>query len=144
MKFYLLLIGVLSMTLSLTAQNSEDTTKEPQNEIRVPEILTRLSQLEAIEVDDHIITFKEVISDGRCPTKVTCVWPGEADVLIEIKTGDEIVSQKITIPALGTHKEVLSTPYHVVSLKNLAPYPVETNEDIASYQLLLKIEEKKS
>ena len=132
------------MTLNLTAQNSEEQTKTSQEEVQVPEILTKLNLLDAVEVEGHQLTFRNVVTDGRCPKEVTCVWPGEADVIIEINDGTEVVAKKMTIPASGTHKEILSTSSHVIYLKNLAPYPVQPNDKIESYELLIKIQSKRT
>ncbi|MFD0932390.1 hypothetical protein ACFQ0R_07230 [Psychroflexus salinarum] len=143
MKFYLLVISLLSLSLSLNAQNSEEN-KNTTEEVQVPEILTKLKLLEQVDIDGYRLSFKRVVSDGRCPKKVTCVWPGEADVIIEINDGSETVAKKITIPALGFHKEIFSTSTHIVYLKNLAPYPVNSEDKIEAYQLLLKIQPKKS
>ncbi|SDG89218.1 hypothetical protein [Psychroflexus sediminis] len=148
MKFYLLALAVMSMTLSLNAQNpadvaesgkSEENLKTTSDKVQVPEILTILGVLKDMQVDDKIITFKSVLNDGRCPKKVTCVWAGEAEILIEIKDGEESIARKITIPALGFHREILSSPTHKVYIKNLTPYPVKPGENIENYQLLLKI-----
>lgn len=148
MKFYLLVLGVMSMTLSLSAQSpagvtesgrSEENKSTPTEQVQVPEILTKIGLLQGMEVDGHIIAFKKVRSDGRCPKKVTCVWAGESEILIEINDGTEVVAKHIVIPAMGTHSEILSTATHTVYLKNLTPYPVHAGEDIEDYQLVLKI-----
>ncbi|NEV94716.1 hypothetical protein G3567_11230 [Psychroflexus sp. YR1-1] len=139
MKFYLLVLSLMSMTLSLSAQSSEENKSTPTERVQVPEILTKIGLLQGIEVDGHLITFKGVRSDGRCPKKITCVWAGEAEILIEINDGTETVAKHIVIPAMGTHSEILSTSTHTVYLKNLRPYPVNAGEDIEDYQLVLKI-----
>lgn len=136
------------MTCSLSAQNSASATKSGSSEenkntaarrVQVPEILTKLDVLDDVEIEGYELTFKSVVSDGRCPKDVTCVWPGEAEILIEINDGTETVTKKISIPALGFEKQILSTPGHIVYLKNLAPYPIKANETIEAYQLLIKI-----
>lgn len=149
MKFYLLVLGILSMTCSLNAQNpacvtqsgrSEENKNTTPEKIQVPEILTKLDVLDYVKVEGYQLTFKSVVSDGRCPKDVTCVWPGEAEILIEINDGTEIIAKRIAIPALGFEKEILSTLTHRIYLKNLVPYPLKANESIEAYQLLIKIQ----
>lgn len=153
MKFTLLILSLISLSLSLTAQNparvtqsgrSEDNKNLSQEKVQVPEILTKLKVLEQLQIDEYRLTFKSIVNDGRCPEKVTCVWPGEANVMLEIFDGTDTTSKTIAIPALGFHRELFSTSEHVVYLKNLTPYPITAKDNIKAYQLLLKIQPKKS
>ena len=140
MKLYLFLLSVLSITYSLNAQNSEKNTTETEKKIGVPEILTKINLLDHVEVGAYTLTFAAVESDGRCPKQVTCVWPGEAHIVIEIHDGTDAVQHRISIPALGFHKEILSTDSHKVYLKNIEPYPIKPDEKLEAYKLILKIE----
>lgn len=148
MKFYLLVISLWSISCSLNAQNDSDKSEKNQStsheNVKAADVLTTLDMLNSYKLDKHQLTFKSVLSDGRCPKDVTCVWAGEAEILIEINDGTETVAEKIAIPALGFEKEILSTSDHKVYLRNLAPYPMKANESIEAYQLLIKIHLKKS
>jgi hypothetical protein len=139
MKLYLFLLGVLSITCSLNAQNSEKNTTETKKKIEVPEILTKVNLLDHVEVGAYTLTFTKVESDGRCPKQVTCVWPGEANIVIEINDGTDTEQYRISIPALGLHREILSIDSHKVYLKNIEPYPIRTNDNLEAYKLVLKI-----
>jgi hypothetical protein len=140
MKSYIIAIGLAMSSLSLSAQTSGDNANTSTEKAQVPEIITKLKVKETLKIDEYQLSFKSVSSDGRCPEKVTCVWPGEAKVLVEIFDGTDIKSKTITIPALGFHEEIFTTSEHVVYLKNLAPYPVTSKDDIKAYQLLLKVQ----
>jgi hypothetical protein len=139
MKLYLFFLGVLSITCSLNAQNSEKNTTETKKKIEVPEILTKVNLLDHVEVGAYTLTFTKVESDGRCPKQVTCVWPGEANIVIEINDGTDTEQYRISIPALGLHREILSIDSHKVYLKNIEPYPIRTNDNLEAYKLVLKI-----
>jgi hypothetical protein len=139
MKLYLFLLSVLSVTCSLNAQNSEKNTTETKKKIEVPEILTKVNLLDHVEVGAYTLTFTKVESDGRCPKQVTCVWPGEANIVIEINDGTDTEQYRISIPALGLHRKILSTDSHKVYLKNIEPYPIRTNDNLEAYKLVLKI-----
>ena len=140
MKSYIIAIGLAMSSLSLSAQTSGDNANTSTEKAQVPEILTKLKLMQEINIDGYLLSFKSVENDGRCPKKVTCVWPGEAKVLVEIFDGTDIKSKTITIPALGFHEEIFTTSEHVVYLRNLAPYPVTSKDDIKAYQLLLKVQ----
>jgi hypothetical protein len=40
-----------------------------------------------IRGENLVIKLVEVISDGRCPRGAICIWPGEANCIIEITVG---------------------------------------------------------
>lgn len=151
MKFYLVSIALLLMTCSLTAQNPVRETKSGESEetsknenLKVPEIMTKVNLLGRMEIDGQILTFKKVESDGRCPKQVTCVWAGEARVVVEISDGEDEVVHPVIVPADGCHKEILATAEHKVYIKNLEPYPVTADEHLEAYQLVLKVEPRKT
>jgi len=151
MKRYILVLSLLILFFNLTAQNSEEMNRSVESEVngnttaekaQAPEIITKLNILQHVDVDEYKLTFKSVESDGRCPENVTCVWPGEAKILVDIYNGTDSKSKAVTIPAMGFHKKIFTTSQHVVYLKNLAPYPVNSKDKIKAYQLLLKIQPK--
>lgn len=144
MKFYFIVISLLSLSWSFTAQNSEENKNTTQENVQATDVLTTLDLLDYIEVNRYRFTFKSALNDGRCPKDVTCVWAGEAEILIEINDGSETVSKKIKMPALGFEKEILSTQSHKVYLKNLVPYPMKAIDKTEAYQLLIKIQSLKS
>jgi len=139
MKLHLFLLSVLSITCSLNAQNSEKNTAEIEKKIEVPEILTKVTLLDHIEVGAYTLRFTAVESDGRCPKQVTCVWPGEANIVIEINDGTDAEQHRINVPALGFHTAILSTDSHKVYLKNIEPYPIRPDDKLKSYKLVLQI-----
>lgn len=140
MKFYLLLLGLLLMTWNLTAQHSEDSQHKNQAKVYPPEILTKVNLNEQFKIDGYTLTFKSVKSDGRCPEQVTCVWAGEAKVLLEIDDGTDQQIYPVTIPAMGANRRIIATTQHKVYVKNLAPYPITAEDSITAYQLVLKID----
>jgi hypothetical protein len=81
---YLFLFGILICSISLSAQVQEE------NRI----FNSVLKGGEQLEFGDKSIRFKEVISDSRCPKGVTCVWAGEAKVLIQIFEKGKLLNEK--------------------------------------------------
>ena len=139
MKLYLSLLCVLSIACSINAQNSEKNNTEIKKKIEVPEILTKVTLLDHVEVGAYTLIFTKVKSDGRCPKQVACVWPGEANIVIEINDGTDAERHRINVPAFGFHRAILSTDSHEVYLKNIEPYPIRPDDKLKSYKLVLKI-----
>lgn len=84
---YLILFGLLIFSLSISAQDEKET-----------QIYSSVLQSgEQLIFGDKFIRFKEVVSDSRCPKGVTCVWAGEAKVLIEIFENGTLMSEKVVI-----------------------------------------------
>lgn len=92
--------------------------------------------------ENKSIQFKKVISDSRCPKDVTCIWAGEAKVMIAVLENGKITEEKI-VTLNGQNKIDLSFLglKDVFSLKalDLIPYPVSTHK-IKDSEYCLKIQ----
>jgi hypothetical protein len=77
---------------------------------------------EEIVFDDFSVKFIKVISDSRCPESVTCIWAGEAEVLLGITFNRSYFEQQITVT--GKASEILESGNFRISLEYLDPYPV--------------------
>lgn len=84
---YMFLFGFLIYSSSFFAQKQEES--------RIFSWV--LKSGEQLEFGDNSIGLKAVISDSRCPKDVTCVWAGEAKVLIEIFEKGKLISEKLVI-----------------------------------------------
>jgi len=134
---YLFLFGILICSISLSAQ--------VQDEKRI--FNTVLQGGEQLEFGDKTIRFKEVISDSRCPKDVTCVWAGEAKVLIEIFEKGKRINEKIVVINTSTIDE---TPlqfsagggiYSITAFK-LFPYPsTASKKNTMHYTLEMQVSE---
>jgi len=88
-----------------------------------------------VESPDVTIGLQAVESDSRCPRDVTCVWAGDAVVVIEIVAGDQRETLRLhtnleprKAVALGAELE----------LADLSPYPVSTGKiEAADYRARL-------
>ncbi len=52
---------------------------------------------QAFSFNNNAVCFKEVVSDSRCPKGVTCVWAGEARVLVDIYENGKLKEEKMLI-----------------------------------------------
>ena len=91
------------------------------------------------------IVFKEVISDSRCPKKVTCIWAGEAKVLVEIYENGKFLENRIISTTVGNSIQQFSAAgilYNISGI-DLLPYPeVQSKKIKPEYTLRLSLSEK--
>jgi D-arabinose 5-phosphate isomerase GutQ len=95
---------------------------------------------ELFSFENKSIQFKKVITDSRCPKDVTCIWAGEAKVLIAIMENGKQVEEKIItltggadITSLANGKDFTlsfsdSKEHYSLNALNLYPYPTSTHK----------------
>jgi len=134
---YLFLFGILICSISLSAQDQEES--------RI--FNSVLQGGEQLEFGDKSIRFKEVISDSRCPKDVTCVWAGEAKVLIEIFEKGKLINKKLVVinpSAIGEIPLQFSAGggiYSITAFK-LFPYPSTASKKCTmDYTLEIQVSE---
>ena len=72
------------------------------------------------------IKFASVESDSRCPKNVTCVWAGNAEVLLEVGTrGGRVKSLKLGTSGGPQLSDEAKYGGYKVKLVGLSPYPVD-------------------
>lgn len=114
---YLLFLGLFFGMFSSFAQDSGDTISY--------ESLLRPGELFSFE--NKSIQFKKVISDSRCPKDVTCIWAGEAKVLIAVmENGKEVEEKIISLKQTEGFSFGFSDSKNVYSLDALELYPYPT------------------
>ena len=89
------------------------------------------------------IVFEKVISDSRCPKNVTCVWAGEAKVLVAISIKGKLIERKelIFYPSRVVDEKaniIYKSEDFQISGIGLFPYP-ETSNKIANKEYCLEI-----
>lgn len=105
-------------TLSLFAQKPDTTN------VRSPRIVCKVKLGQSAGFENQSVQFAKVISDSRCPKNVTCVWAGEAKVLINIFKNEVLVESREIVLAPGTEVEpLLSLENKKVGIYSLDPYP---------------------
>lgn len=109
MKKKLLLFCLLCLPHFLSAQ---------EKELR---IATDLGIGQEFLLDHLSVKFLEVISDSRCPEQVTCIWPGEAKVLLGIRIGGRYFEKEVTMSGSGA-EFALSEDLKMMA-SQLRPYP---------------------
>jgi hypothetical protein len=131
MKHFLLLCGCLA-ALTACADSKPDNPQPPK--------FIELKYGSSVEEDGLRISFASVSNDSRCPAGAQCVWEGNAEIVLEL-SGD------------GNHAAVLNTnpqfpqsyrtSEHVVTLKELKPYPEAGQEIVMQDYIAVLTAEKK-
>ena len=125
---------LLSVTLALLRTCPGPPTEGPHEKggpVRArlgQEFNLRVGQQAAVEGMGFRIRFASVVNDSRCPTDVTCVWAGNAEVLIAAEASGSSASLKLNtqggdnFPNEGKHQQ------YIVRLVGLSPHPRKNGE----------------
>jgi hypothetical protein len=79
------------------------------------------------------LRFTDVLEDSRCPTRVECVWTGQARIELEVHpdgTAPTTVEFN-TNPAPGQTVKVATVGAYTIELQSLDPYPQTPEHPIA-------------
>ena len=82
------------------------------------------------------VNFLGVISDSRCPTQVTCIWPGEAKVLLGVRLNGKYFEKEVVVAGRGA--EIPLPNDILMQFSHLRPYP-ETGAKIPAEDYCLRI-----
>lgn len=118
----LLLITFLLSTPILMSQ--ENTKASP------PVIVAKVALGETVVFEESSITFLDVLEDSRCPSDVTCVWAGQAKVLVKITAKNGTIEKELIFHGIAFGTESENTLFASGSKSyigyRLSPYPVST------------------
>jgi len=88
-----------------------------------------ISQKECVEKKGYRLQLKTVISDSRCPEGVTCVWAGEAQIVISVyKDKKFLLDETLTISSRQADENATVFVKYTgkkVRQVSLLPYPKE-------------------
>jgi len=72
------------------------------------------------------LTFDRVSEDSRCPTDVTCVWEGDAVVVLKVKVEAEEATREVHTQGGDPRSRKAPVGDYVVTLVRLEPAPRST------------------
>ena len=109
-------VGVLLLMYSSVVAQSERKVIGLTQEFKLKIGESAEAQREGLKVE-----FDSVVDDSRCPTGVTCVWAGNAKILLKVKKDDAQVANV----ELNTNINPKTSQYlgYEFRLKELRPYP---------------------
>lgn len=91
---------------------------------------------EEIFINQASVKFLSVTSDSRCPKQVTCIWPGEAKVLLGITAMGKYLEKEVMVSGPGAEISIAEDLQLLVS--HLRPYP-KTGIPVAPEEYCLRI-----
>ena len=131
MKKNILLI-VLSFSSGSFAQNKENSS-------------FKITQKECLKNSGFTLVLKSVITDSRCPQGVTCIWMGEAQIVVSVYKDKKLIEDKTIVLSAKKEQEnqqwfatYLPAKYKKVQTIDLEPYP-KKDKPIAAKDYYLKI-----
>ena len=91
-------------------------------------LLAKIQYGETLFINGYDIEFKKVLSDSRCPDGVTCIRAGEANILVNIYKGDELIASKEIFfypsSVINKMKPILFKSEDIlINALSLSPYP---------------------
>ena len=127
-----ILFIVLSFGLGSFAQNKENS-------------FFKITQKECLKKSGFTLVLKSVITDSRCPEAVTCIWMGEAQIVVSVYKDKKFIEDKTIVLSAKKEQEnqqwfttYLPLKYKKVQIINLEPYP-KKDKPIVPKDYYLKI-----
>lgn len=121
MKKYLLLFLLMLGTITF-AQNTK--TENVQS--------LKITQKKCLKKKGFNLVLKELVSDSRCPEGVTCIWAGEASVVVSVYKDSKLVEDHTMVFSMKKEEENKQwfskyLPEKQKNIKNFSvfPYPKE-------------------
>jgi len=140
-----LLLIIASIVLFTNCVGDDDSPSVPDINIAVNDIFSlAYSGAAIVSSEDLSIRFEDV-EDSRCPTNLTCVTGGEAEVTLEIQMGSENMSLKLKVDGgcfeanncQGESKEALGFLFQLISVD---PHPIDDSSiDNDTYSVRLQV-----
>jgi hypothetical protein len=82
-------------------------------------------QTAGVEGTSLSVTFERVTDDSRCPIDVTCIWEGDATVVLKVKNGTEEETREVHTQGGEPRSRKTRAGEHVITLVRLEPVPRE-------------------
>ncbi|QKD81133.1 hypothetical protein HPC62_02135 [Thermoleptolyngbya sichuanensis A183] len=89
--------------------------------------------------NQQTLTFVRVEQDSRCPSDVTCVWPGQAEVIVTLSQPGQPAQDLLLTQRPGDEAAARSVNGLTVKLIDLLPYPTTGPSSPADYTVTLLV-----
>ena len=97
-------------------------------------------QTAAVDGTNLRLTFDRVSEDSRCPTDVTCVWEGDAVVVLKVKADAEEATRELHTQGGEPRSRKAPAGDYVVTLVRLDPAPRSTSTiEPSAYRATLRV-----
>ena len=89
------------------------------------------------------VTFETVRDDSRCPTDVTCIWEGDATVVLMVKDGTDEATRELHTHGSGERSREAPSGEHTLTRVKLDPAPNSTRPiEASAYRATLRVSRK--
>ncbi len=104
------------------------------------EFTLRPGQTAAVSGTALRITFESVRDDSRCPTDVTCIWEGDATVVLKVAVDAQESVREVHTNEGGERSRKVPAGDFVISLERLDPAPRSTQPiEASAYRATLRV-----
>ena len=108
--------------------------------VDVPKIVVKVPMGETVQFEKASVRFIKVLEDSRCPKDLTCVWAGQAKILVEIIENGKSAVQKEILFKAGVESNLLTSETYTLKGVSLSPYP--TSDSVGKLEYLLLVSEE--
>ncbi|RKS15845.1 hypothetical protein [Flavobacterium sp. 120] len=114
---FLLMIGTITFAQNTKTENVQSL---------------KITQKKCLKKKGFNLVLKELVSDSRCPEGVTCIWAGEASVVVSVYKDSKLVEDHTMVFSMKNEEENKQwfskyLPEKQKNIKNFSvfPYPKE-------------------
>lgn len=107
------------------------------------EFSLRVGQQAAVDGGRFRVRFGAVKNDSRCPVDVTCVWAGNAEVMIEAEANGNRSSLKLNTNGGTKFPNVGKYRHYTVELISLQPQPRQSSANAVTHYVATLVIRKK-
>jgi hypothetical protein len=102
---------------------------DPSPHVVWPELpfYLQVGQSATLAEDDMTVTWTQLVDDSRCPTRVTCVWNGEAVLAFTVTASDGDTTQFNLSTNPGAGKTSYRLGAYSLELIDVTPHPEHPN-----------------
>ena len=79
---FLLMLGTVTFAQKTTSENVQSL---------------KITQKKCLKKKGFNLVLAAVVSDSRCPEGVTCIWPGEASVVVSVYKDSKLVEDQTMV-----------------------------------------------
>jgi hypothetical protein len=97
-----------------------DGASGPDNVVLDKPFDVKVGQTAVLPAEGLRVVFQEVRNDSRCPTNVTCVWEGDAEVVLQAETTPE-TREELLVHTSRQFGDSAAFHGYTIQVRGLAP-----------------------
>jgi len=129
-----LVFGIACITALAIAPNALGVTADSGKNVILDQFQLKINQI-ASEPNNISVKFLNVTTDSRCPSDVTCIWQGEATVVVDITKNNQDLGNFDLKSGLGDKNATVQIPGgYFLQIIDVEPYPTSgTKISLSNY-----------